>query len=157
MVLRLDDRGVGRSEGHTSQTTPVQRAGDVQAALNYLRTRPEVDMLRLGLIGHGEGAGVALLVAAQPLPPAFVVGLGAYGLTSYGTLLGQLDTQLRARKLPPAEQARLLRRQSTLYDLIRHSTNLPQTHRLVANLLRQSQADLAAAAAQQQAASLLTP
>jgi pimeloyl-ACP methyl ester carboxylesterase len=157
VVLRLDDRGVGNSEGRTSQTTPVQRAGDVQAALNYLRTRPEVDMLQLGLLGHGEGASVALLVAAQPLPPAFVVGLGAYGLTGYDTQLGQLEAQLQARRLPPAEQARQLRRQSTLYDLVRYSTNLPQTHSMVANLLRQGDANLTATAAQQQATALLTP
>jgi len=88
-VLRLDDRGVGQSGGSNATATPAQRAGDVQAALNFLRTRPEVDLLRLGVIGHGEGANMALLVVAQPLPPAFVVGLGAYGLPGHETLLQQ--------------------------------------------------------------------
>ena len=156
-VLRLDDRGVGRSEGRTSQTTPVQRAGDVEAALNYLRTRPEVDLLHLGLIGHGEGASIAMLVAAQPLPPAFVVGLGAYGLTGYNTLLAQFEAQLQARQLPLAEQDLHLRRQSALYDLIRYSTNLTQTHIIVANMLCQNDAALTPAAALQQSATLLTP
>ncbi|RZK29070.1 MAG: hypothetical protein EOO63_09835, partial [Hymenobacter sp.] len=50
-VMRLDDRGVGGSSGSTDATTPTQRVTDVQAALNYLRTRPEVDLLHLGLIG----------------------------------------------------------------------------------------------------------
>ncbi|RZK16034.1 MAG: alpha/beta hydrolase, partial [Hymenobacter sp.] len=156
-VLRFDDRGVGQSEGRNSSTTPVQRAGDAQAALNYLRTRPEVDLLHLGLIGHGEGASIAMLVAAQPLPPAFVVGLGAYGLTGYDTLLQQLEASLRARKLPPAQQELLLKRQSAMLDLVRYSTNLTQTQSIVMNMLRQGDATITPAAAQQVTASLLTP
>lgn len=156
-VLRLDDRGVNSSEGRNSQATPTQRAGDVEAALNYLRTRPEVDMLHLGLIGHGEGTSIAMLVAAQPLPPAFVIGLGAYGLTGYDTLLGQLEADLQARKIPLPEQELRLRRQSSLYDLIRYSTNLTQTHGIVANLLHQADDTLSPDAAQRQSTALLTP
>ena len=156
-VLRLDDRGVGQSGGSNAAATPSQRAGDVQAALNFLRTRPEVDLLRLGVIGHGEGANVALLVAAQPLPPAFVVGLGAYGLPGHETLLQQQQLAGQAQKLTPAQLELHLRRQRTLYDLIRYSTNPAQTQTIVTNLLRQADATLPAAAAQQQATALLTP
>jgi pimeloyl-ACP methyl ester carboxylesterase len=156
-VLRLDDRGVGGTSGRTDTTTPTQRATDVQAALNYLRTRPEADLLHLGLIGHGEGANVALLVAAQPLPPAFVVGLGAYGLPGYETLLHQQALSWQAQQLAPAQLDVRLRRQRVLYDLIRYSTNQPQTQAMVANLLHQAEPTLPAADAQQQAATLLKP
>ena len=156
-VLRLDDRGVNSSEGRNAQATPTQRAGDVEAALNYLRTRPESDMLRVGLIGHGEGTSIAMLVAAQPLPPAFVIGLGAYGLPGYETLLGQLETNLQAHKVPQAERELRMRRQSSLYDLIRYSTNLTQTHGIITNLLRQTDTSLSLNAAQQQSTALLTP
>ncbi|RZL16259.1 MAG: alpha/beta hydrolase [Hymenobacter sp.] len=156
-VLRLDDRGVGGSSGNTENTTPTQRTTDVQAALNYLRTRPEVDLLRLGLIGHGEGANVALLAAAQPLPPAFVVGLGAYGLPGYETLLHQQELGWQAQQLAPAQLDLRQRRQRALYDLIRYSTNQAQTQAIITNLLRQGEPALPAADAQQQAASLLKP
>jgi dienelactone hydrolase len=66
-VLRFDDRGVGKSAGSNDAATPAQRTADVQAALNFLRTRPDIDLLRLGLVGHGEGANIALLVAAARL------------------------------------------------------------------------------------------
>jgi pimeloyl-ACP methyl ester carboxylesterase len=156
-VLRLDDRGVGQSGGSNAAATPTQRAGDVQAALNFLRTRPEVDLLRLGLVGHGEGANVALLVAAQPLAPAYVVGLGAYGLPGHEALLQQHDLAWQAQKMPPTQLATQLRRQRALYDLIRYSTNPAQTQAIVANLLHQGDAALSATDAQQQAAELLTP
>ena len=79
-VLRLDERGRGNSQGSVATTTWADRAADAIAALNYLRTRPQLDVARLGLIGHGEGANVALLAGAQPLAPKFVVALAAAGL-----------------------------------------------------------------------------
>ncbi len=156
-VLRLDDRGVGQSEGNTACTSTTQRVSDAQAALNFLRTRPEVDLLHLGLIGHGEGANVALLAAGQPLPPAFVVSLAGYGQPGLATLLTQQAAALRALKLSPSELDLRLRRQATLAELVRYSTNLGQTQAMVANLLRQDEPDLLPAAAQLRAAAQLMP
>ncbi len=61
-VLRLDDRMVGESGGAIG--TSADYAEDVRAALAYLRTRPEIDGNRLGLIGHSEGGMIAPMVAA---------------------------------------------------------------------------------------------
>jgi dienelactone hydrolase len=60
-VLRLDDRTVGRSGG--SPGTSADYADDVRAALAYLRSRPEIDGSRLGLLGHSEGGLIAPMVA----------------------------------------------------------------------------------------------
>jgi pimeloyl-ACP methyl ester carboxylesterase len=156
-VLRIDDRGVGQSEGNNATATPAQRVGDAQAALNFLRTRPEVDLLHLGLIGHGEGANVALLAAAQPLPPAFVVSLAGYGLPGFETLQAQQTAALQAQKLTPAQLDVRLRRLTTLAELVRYSTNLDQTQAMIANLLRQDEPDLPPATVQARAAAQLTP
>jgi hypothetical protein len=40
-------------------------AGDIRAAVAYLRTRPEIDAARIGLVGHSEGAQIAPIVAAD--------------------------------------------------------------------------------------------
>ncbi|WP_170172694.1 alpha/beta hydrolase [Hymenobacter rigui] len=79
-VLRFHDRGVGQSGGQTELASPDDRTRDAQAALAFMRTQPLVDAQHIGLIGHGEGGNVALLAAARPLPPAFVVTLAAAGL-----------------------------------------------------------------------------
>ncbi len=55
-VLRMDDRGVGASQGTFKGTTHFEFAEDARAGLAYLRTRPEIDTMRLGLLGHSEGA-----------------------------------------------------------------------------------------------------
>jgi dienelactone hydrolase len=89
VVLRLHTRGNGGSEGSAATTTVAERAADAIAALNYLRTRPQVDVTRLGLLGHGEGANVALLAAAQPQAPTFVVAVAAAGLSGCELLANQ--------------------------------------------------------------------
>jgi dienelactone hydrolase len=63
-VLRLDDRGVGGSDAGPALATSADYADDIRAALVWLRTRPEIDSTRLGLVGHSEGAIIAPMVAA---------------------------------------------------------------------------------------------
>jgi pimeloyl-ACP methyl ester carboxylesterase len=64
-VLRMDDRGVGGTPRGPSDPTSADFADDIRAALAYLRARPGIDSGRLGLIGHSEGALIALLVGAS--------------------------------------------------------------------------------------------
>jgi alpha-beta hydrolase superfamily lysophospholipase len=64
-VLRLDDRGVGGSAAGPATATTADFAGDVRAAIAWLRTRPGVDGARLGLLGHSEGGIIAPMVAAE--------------------------------------------------------------------------------------------
>ena len=85
-VLRLQERDPNSS----TTTTLAERTADATAALNYLRTHSQVDVAHLGLIGHGEGANVALLAGAQPLAPSFVVALAATGLPGRELLATQL-------------------------------------------------------------------
>jgi len=64
-VLRMDDRGAGESEGDFATATSRDFAEDVRAVLAWLRSRPDIDGTRLGLVGHSEGGLVAPLVAAS--------------------------------------------------------------------------------------------
>ena len=64
-VLRLDDRGVGASNGNPSTSTSSDFADDIRAAVAYLRTRREIDPSRIALVGHSEGGLIAPMVAAN--------------------------------------------------------------------------------------------
>lgn len=66
-VLRMDDRGYGESTGKHKGATSADFADDIRAGLAYLRTRPEIDAKRLGLLGHSEGGLIAPLVALHEL------------------------------------------------------------------------------------------
>ncbi len=63
-VLRLDDRGVNGSDVGPPTVTSADFADDIRAAVAYLRTRPEIDGARIGLVGHSEGGVIAPMVAA---------------------------------------------------------------------------------------------
>lgn len=64
-VLRMDDRGTGLSTGNHATATSADFAEDIRAGLAYLRTRPEIDASRLGLLGHSEGGLIGPLVAVK--------------------------------------------------------------------------------------------
>jgi uncharacterized protein len=72
-VLRLDDRGMGGSDRGPPSATTVDFADDIRAAVAFLRTRPEIDPARVGLIGHSEGGIIAPMVAAADSAIAAVV------------------------------------------------------------------------------------
>lgn len=76
--LRLDDRGTDESTGPTSkESTTADRVVDMQAALSWLRVNPLVSFSSIGLMGHSEGAGIALRLAAVDPVPDFAILVGA--------------------------------------------------------------------------------
>ena len=79
-VLRADDRGVGKSTGSFATATTADFATDVEAGIAYLKTRPEVDSRKTGLIGHSEGGIIAPMVAARNRGVAFIVMMAGSGV-----------------------------------------------------------------------------
>jgi len=109
-VLRLDDRGVGGSSAGPANATTADFADDIRAALAWLRTRPDVDPRRLGVVGHSEGGIVAPMVAATDSTLRAVVILA--GPASRGSVI--LDAQRRYllsrdTSLTPAKRDSLLK------------------------------------------------
>ncbi|TMB50854.1 MAG: alpha/beta fold hydrolase [Chloroflexi bacterium] len=61
--FRYDPRGCGESEGDWPAGDLFTRIDDARDALGAMRSRRELDLARTGIIGHGEGAVIALSVA----------------------------------------------------------------------------------------------
>ena len=74
-VLRLDDRGSGSDMGPLTVTT-ADFADDIRAAVAYLRTRPDIDTRRIGLVGHSEGGTIGPMVASTDSTISAVVVMG---------------------------------------------------------------------------------
>jgi hypothetical protein len=64
VVLTFDYKGWGQSEGARSRLAPYSRVADVQAALTFLGTLPEVDAQRLGLYGTSYGGATVVWTGA---------------------------------------------------------------------------------------------
>jgi pimeloyl-ACP methyl ester carboxylesterase len=65
-VLRYDDRGVGDSE-RGDDATPgfYAQVDDARRAVAFLSGRPEIDPKRVFVLGHGEGALTASILAGE--------------------------------------------------------------------------------------------
>ncbi|TVQ10788.1 MAG: alpha/beta fold hydrolase [Bacteroidetes bacterium] len=89
-VLRFDDRGVAESEGDFASATSWDFVTDVEAAVSFLRTRPEIDRAHIGLMGHSEGGIIAPIVASRnPDNVGFIVLLAGTGVRGDKLLLEQ--------------------------------------------------------------------
>lgn len=63
-VLLFDFRYRGESEGD-AQTLGAKETWDIQSAVDYLKTRPDVDPKRISVQGNSLGAASAILAAAE--------------------------------------------------------------------------------------------
>ncbi|MDO6601666.1 alpha/beta hydrolase family protein [Arenibacter palladensis] len=80
-VLRFDDRGIGQSTGDFASATSVDFASDVKSAIAYLKTRKEIDVTKIGLVGHSEGGMIAPMVAAECKDIDFIVLMAGPGIS----------------------------------------------------------------------------
>lgn len=63
-ALLLDLRNSGESEGDLT-TFGLMEALDIQGAVDYLKTRPEIDPNRIGIMGTSMGGSTTILAASQ--------------------------------------------------------------------------------------------
>jgi len=80
LVLRVDDRGMGKTTGDFSQATSLDFVKDVEAGLDFLEAQPEVNKGNIGLLGHSEGGLVAPIVANERKEVKFLVLLAGPGI-----------------------------------------------------------------------------
>ena len=90
-VLRFDDRGVGESTGDFAKASTIDFSRDVQAGVDYLKTRKEINKDKIGLIGHSEGGIIAPIVAGNSKGIDFIVLLAGPGLRGDKLILLQKE------------------------------------------------------------------
>lgn len=78
-ILRVDDRGVGKSTGSKFAASLSDLAKDAIAGVAFLKAQPNIDSKRVGLIGHSLGAILAPIAAAQSDDVGFVIMMAGTG------------------------------------------------------------------------------
>jgi len=84
--LRYDPRGCGESDGDWEASDLFSRIDDARDAIGAMRSRREFDLRRTAIIGHGEGAAIALSVAIGD-PAIGAVGLVGASARSFRDVL----------------------------------------------------------------------
>ncbi len=95
-VLRVDDRGVGRSTGNFMAATSEDFVTDAAAGVAFLKTRREINPKQIGLIGHSEGGMIAPMLAVKSSDVAFIVLMSGPGINGEEIMYAQAALILKA-------------------------------------------------------------
>jgi pimeloyl-ACP methyl ester carboxylesterase len=89
-VLRYDDRGAGDSDfAQPDKASTADFAQDALSAFKFLRSRENIIIDQIGLLGHSEGSIIANRIAARNDDVAFTIMMGGPTLDGYNLLLEQ--------------------------------------------------------------------
>ena len=119
-VLRMDDRGVGGSTGSVMESTEDDFAADALAGVAYLKTRPQVDAARIGLVGHSEGGLVAALAAWRSRDVAFIVMMAGPGIPGDQIMLRQVETAVKGAGLSSERVHDSVAMQRKIMEIVLH-------------------------------------
>lgn len=96
-ALIYDKRGAGESSGETWQGTYVDYAADAAAAIEYLRSRDDIDRGCVGVFGLSEGGWVVSIVAGSIVPDVrFVIVASSTPVTPAEQVLYETGSSVAA-------------------------------------------------------------
>jgi dienelactone hydrolase len=134
-VLRAADRGTGKSTGDFAKATTADFATDVEAGVAYLKTRPELDPRKIGLIGHSEGGVIAPMVAARNRGVAFVVMMAGTGVSGDQVIVAQGEAIAISMGKSPDEAAKSAAKEKEIMALVETEKHDAVVEKKVRNLL----------------------
>ncbi|MFO0942233.1 MAG: alpha/beta fold hydrolase [Pirellulales bacterium] len=123
VVLRYDDRGIGKSIGNFGSSTTQDFKRDAAAAFEYLQARSDIDSKRIGLCGHSEGGIIAALVASENSKVAGVVLLASPGVPGEEIIYRQVELMSRTMGATEDAIARQTERQKKLFASMKEDPN----------------------------------
>jgi pimeloyl-ACP methyl ester carboxylesterase len=93
-VLGYDKRGVGGSTGDWNTASFDDLAGDVVAAFDYLKTRPDIDRAQIGLLGISQAGWIMPLACLRAKEIAFLVSISGAGVPAAETTIDQAQNEM---------------------------------------------------------------
>ncbi|MCA1761873.1 MAG: alpha/beta hydrolase family protein [Cryomorphaceae bacterium] len=90
-VLRTDDRGAGESGGNHNASGLAEFTSDALAAVDYLKSRSEINSSKIGLIGHSLGGIIGPMTAAENSDIAYLILLAGPGMKGHELMLLQKE------------------------------------------------------------------
>jgi fermentation-respiration switch protein FrsA (DUF1100 family) len=100
------------------QSTTQDFAGDVLAAVQLLKSRPDVDSKHIGLCGHSEGGVVAPIAASRSNDVAFIILMSGMGVTGEKILLSQGQAIVRVEGASAEELQKLAEWQNRIFKVV---------------------------------------
>ena len=118
LVVRYDRRGFGQSGGRSESATIVDSSEDARVVVRWLSDRKDVDPKRIALVGHAEGAWIAILTATRERRIAAVASIAGASSTGAELNLEQQQYELSQLSLPAAERAKKIALQKQIQSAV---------------------------------------
>ncbi|HEX4945282.1 MAG TPA: alpha/beta hydrolase [Blastocatellia bacterium] len=144
-VLRFDDRGVGKSGGRFSTATSEDFASDVLAGVESLKTRPEINAKKIGLVGHSEGGMIAPMCAVKSKDVSFLVLLAAPGVPADELLYEQAALIARAEGATEAAIADNRKIQEQIFTVLKTEKDIAAAEKKLQEIVNKALANTPAA------------
>jgi pimeloyl-ACP methyl ester carboxylesterase len=111
-ALAYDKRGVGESTGDFRAGPFMDVCDDGLAAIQYLKSRNEIDPRHIGVWGLSQGGWLGPLAASRSAEVSFVIAVSGPGVSPGDQMLFYYAKELESRGLPEnqVEEATALRR-----------------------------------------------
>jgi dipeptidyl aminopeptidase/acylaminoacyl peptidase len=94
--LSWDKPGVGESKGDWSQQSFKDRANEVLSAIQFLKSRNDIDSKRIGLWGISQGGWILPLAASMSKDVAFIIPVSGPGISPKEQGIYTMENQLKA-------------------------------------------------------------
>jgi alpha/beta superfamily hydrolase len=121
-VLRYDERGVGLSSGNYFNATTLDLYRDAQAAVDYLRSRVDLQDAQIGVIGHDEGGIISGMLGDSV---DFNILLATPGIRTTDLMLAQTYMASQAQGIPDTILGINFRMYAQVYNYVKQSQSLP--------------------------------
>jgi alpha-beta hydrolase superfamily lysophospholipase len=138
LAVRYDKRGFGQSGGRAESAGIQDYAEDVRTVVRWLLQRKDIDPKRIAVVGHSEGAWVALLAAAREKRISAVATIAGPATTGAELVLEQQQRALDQMKLTPEEREKKVALQKQIQSAVitgragnwfRRRSDAPRTRR----------------------------
>jgi pimeloyl-ACP methyl ester carboxylesterase len=119
VVFGYDKRGVGASTGDWNMATLEDLAGDVIAAFDYLKTRPDIEPRQIGLLGISQAGWIMPIAAVRAKGLAFIINISGAGVPVWETTLDQARNEMTMTRMPANTVEQIIALLRLQYDYAR--------------------------------------
>jgi uncharacterized protein len=111
-ALAYDKRGVGESTGNFRTVPFMELCDDGLAAIDYLKSRKEIDAKRIGVWGLSQGGWLGPLAASRSPVVSFVISVSGPGVSPGEQMIVYYANELRSEGVTESDvqEASVLRR-----------------------------------------------
>jgi pimeloyl-ACP methyl ester carboxylesterase len=111
-ALAYDKRGVGKSTGNFRTVPFMELCDDGLAAIDYLKSRKEIDAKRIGVWGLSQGGWLGPLAASRSPEVSFVIAVSGPGVSPGEQMIVYYANELRSGGVTESDvqEASVLRR-----------------------------------------------